>query len=358
MRGLAALMVLTSHYHSFFLNSDSGIFQFLASGVDLFFVISGYLFAQNILHGMPKIPGYLLRRFFRIYPLYLLSLLMYAAATPSDEDKALYFIRHLFFLQTTRDLDELNFFNSAYWTLPVEVEFYLVVPLLFALHRCHRFALPGLVLLAVAVKALLNLEPLVPPEISLAQLVDHHLPGKFLEFFAGVAVYKSTQSMPAVGRIRRAIALVAGLALLGWLASIWHELRAPGIQESPWLRPTFNILAAASYALLLYGLVSARMPARLASFGLTAGALSYGVYLLHHLPVVVIERFQLPADGGGGYLAATLFTLLLATLCAWLVEYPARQYGRNLARRLSGPDTTDACVEGTLQTNAQKVADK
>ena len=128
-RGIAALMVLTSHY-AYFFTSELSFLNFLQTGVDLFFIISGFVFAPVIYSGKIAVTPYLIRRFFRIYPLYLVSLLLYYGFAPIDPQKFTFFINHLFFLHTTHSVEELNFFNIAYWTLPIEAEFYLLVPFL------------------------------------------------------------------------------------------------------------------------------------------------------------------------------------------------------------------------------------
>lgn len=49
-RGIAAFMVLTSHY-AYFFTSELSFLNFLQTGVDLFFIISGFVFAPLILSG-------------------------------------------------------------------------------------------------------------------------------------------------------------------------------------------------------------------------------------------------------------------------------------------------------------------
>ena len=76
-RGLGALMVMTSHYINFIV-PERNIFNFLWTGVYMFFVICGYVFSPYIFRRKKLIIKiFLIRRFFRIYPMYFLSLLLY-----------------------------------------------------------------------------------------------------------------------------------------------------------------------------------------------------------------------------------------------------------------------------------------
>ncbi|MGQ9658741.1 MAG: acyltransferase family protein, partial [Thermochromatium sp.] len=76
---------------------------------------------------------YTIRRVFRLYPLYLVSLPLYYLIAPESPDKPFYLLKHLVFLGTTSGAHEAFFFNPAYWSLPVEVEYYLLLPLLAAI---------------------------------------------------------------------------------------------------------------------------------------------------------------------------------------------------------------------------------
>ena len=76
-RGIAALMVMLCHYRSIVFGDERNLLSFLWTGVDLFFVISGFVFAPHITNAKIKLNSFFIRRFFRIYPLYFLSLWIY-----------------------------------------------------------------------------------------------------------------------------------------------------------------------------------------------------------------------------------------------------------------------------------------
>ncbi len=131
-RGLAAMMVLAHHYS--YLTDDTltrGWLHFFHSGVDLFFVITGLLFAPYLLGEVQQsVRAFAIRRAFRLYPLFLLSI---AVAVLKDwgerEGMGIAVVKHLLFLQALPlfDLENVGFFSLIYWTLPVEVMFYALV---------------------------------------------------------------------------------------------------------------------------------------------------------------------------------------------------------------------------------------
>lgn len=136
-RGIAAWMVLTMHY-AYFLTPEPSFLAFLWTGVDFFFVISGFVFGRAIYAGNLAVLPFLIRRFFRIYPLYFCSLILYYWFSADHPDKFSFFINHLF-LHTTHSVEEAFFFNPAYWSLPVEMEFYLLVPLLALVAARYKY---------------------------------------------------------------------------------------------------------------------------------------------------------------------------------------------------------------------------
>ncbi len=150
LRGMAILLVLTAHY---FAVPGTGAASFLNgywfrlgwTGVDLFFVLSGFLIGGILLRARDS-PNYFktfyARRFFRIIPLYYAWILFYivlAAAAGSILSQRIGTVQrigggilaHFLFLQNFRDFlkSTVSFWwFSSTWSLAVEEQFYLVAP--------------------------------------------------------------------------------------------------------------------------------------------------------------------------------------------------------------------------------------
>lgn len=140
-------------------------FAWGSAGVPIFFVISGYCIHRNAALKLAADPAYRLdapnfwaRRFARIYPVLLAALLFTLAldavslqiepVSHKIRDIGLAaFLVNLFSLQGVAGYTYGS--NGALWTLSLEVQFYAIYPLLFALRR--RVGMPAVVAAVAAV---------------------------------------------------------------------------------------------------------------------------------------------------------------------------------------------------------------
>lgn len=137
LRALAISYVFLFHY---FILSDGqpewlpGFAKFGWTGVDLFFVLSGFLissqlFAQIKSNTNISWRSFFIKRFFRIIPAYLFTLLLYFVFTPFREKEGLPPLWK--FLTFTQNLDlnlkDYGTFSHA-WSLCVEEHFYVLLP--------------------------------------------------------------------------------------------------------------------------------------------------------------------------------------------------------------------------------------
>jgi peptidoglycan/LPS O-acetylase OafA/YrhL len=162
LRGIAALTVCCYHFASTFVSNRTfdAITHYVDPGkygVLLFFLVSGYVIPLSLeRHG--SLRRFWIGRLFRIYPAYLASLLVVAAAAAfgalpahfADRNAAEVFIDHLIMMP------ELLGTPSAlvvYWTLGYEMLFYLLVSALFVvgLHRMSRLWAVGFAMAALVV---------------------------------------------------------------------------------------------------------------------------------------------------------------------------------------------------------------
>lgn len=140
LRGIAVLLVLLSHSS----NSDIFFHEFLnfqkigKVGVYLFFVLSAYLLDRQIaLVFMTKKSSkgywknYFLRRFLRIYPLFVIALILHGLLTimgiETVIDKIIDIPMHMVLIKG----------ESIFWSIPVEFKYYFISPLIMWL--CHKF---------------------------------------------------------------------------------------------------------------------------------------------------------------------------------------------------------------------------
>jgi len=127
LRFFAALLVSISHY--LFYYYDLFIFEYLSIiGVEIFFVLSGFVLAPQLLiifnsKCFENLKIFLLRRWIRTIPLYFL--VIYLASIFYDYGSIKNLISYLFYIQNFYVDDSSNFFPVA-WSLSVEEWFYLI----------------------------------------------------------------------------------------------------------------------------------------------------------------------------------------------------------------------------------------
>lgn len=145
-RGVAILLVVLHHNFGFM-----NYFFFGWLGVDLFFVLSGFLITEILLNSLGR-PGFLknfyIRRILRIFPLFYLALVICLVILPNIKSLELdsgYYTGNQFWLWTYLQ-NWLFVFKEPYgdkillhtWSLAVEEQFYLVWPLLILMFRTPK----------------------------------------------------------------------------------------------------------------------------------------------------------------------------------------------------------------------------
>lgn len=111
-------------------------FAFGTYGVEIFFVLSGFLIGKILINLFQKddfkshIKNFYIRRWFRTLPLYylifLINIIILISTHPNINISQLFYIKYLFFIQNF-DLRHYDFFSQS-WSLSIEEWFYLLMP--------------------------------------------------------------------------------------------------------------------------------------------------------------------------------------------------------------------------------------
>jgi exopolysaccharide production protein ExoZ len=347
LRGFAALGVVLFHLLPFeakYLPGASIVpsgFSAGRAGVDLFFVLSGFLAVWTTRgpSGAGAAQRFLLRRVTRIYPLYwfyCIPLVLTAMAAPgglSNGNKPEVFASLLLIPNAAPPL------LLVAWTLEFEIYFYLAFALLVWARLARRermVALAAWGIIVVAAHAALAPTP--------AQaMLDAILSPLVFEFLAGcVAAWLCTAGIP------RAVTAAAGIAGCGILAIglFWSET----LFGMPWLRvAVFGIGAA----LLLVGCFGEDVAIRrmLPSVIVRIGDASYSLYLSHLFTIGIVGHLLSHLSHSVGLLATPAghaAALCITILAAWLIaEASYRGVERpllGLSRRLVKPEISPRAV--------------
>lgn len=332
IRLFAALQVAILHTVEVFAWSwnDAWVIQILRlfPGVPLFFFISGYLISRSY-EKSAALSNYTANRALRIFPalhvcvlfnLVLIGTTGYFATAGADWVKvALLYLGKTTFLQFYNP-DFMRAFgdgvlNGSLWTITVELQFYLLTPILYmALVRKGRGLVSDGLLVGVSLlsllanRALYNLMPDYGDTVIWKLIRVSFVPWVYM-FIAGVLCQRHWEMLTRWSNARTAIALLVVYTVYAY-GLHYHLGHATGNWAGPLL----------FFPLAITALLSSYAKPTFASRMLKRNDVSYGLYI-YHMPVVN----QLSHLGYGGPVAV-LFALsasVLLALASWFfVERP------------------------------------
>lgn len=272
-----------------------------------------------------------------MYPLYLCALLLYVGLKEPADIAWQHFGVHLVMGHTLQSQAIAFFYNPAFWSLPPEVEFYLLLPLLALLSRRVGFW-PVLALALVMHLALVYTASPNEVDTSLHALASVHFPGLLIQFMLGALGFSMASHLQVSAR--GALTLSVGfLGLLAWIAALWvfsHYL-VGGTQPIPvWVSGHMGLMAAIAYMLLVAAVAgSAKAASSLVMTAcLWAGRLSYGIYLFHNGALQAVARYAPSVTGVEAIAAALALTVSTAWVAHKLIEAPCRNFGRRMGQAL------------------------
>lgn len=304
-----------------------------AAGVDVFFVLSGFVIARTGPLATPKPSGarFFWRRWSRVAPLfYLLSAPVFALALVAGRANAAQTVATFLFWPVTGGRI-VQPYLAAGWTLGFEMLFYTTVSLVLAGGRLRRNLAALATMLIALVMARANLD--WPPLRILANAI-------FLEFAAGVALAL------AWPRLRRApVGLGLGLIAAGLAAFAVQAVAGAG-DAIAWQTVLFD--TDALRRVLVFGLPAAGLVAgaliceplargRLARAAAWLGDASYSTYLVQGLTIPPLATLWARLVGRGAPVAEAVaviaLTLAAGSVCYLVLEHPILR----ALRRLGGP---------------------
>lgn len=320
LRFLLAVMVVLGHMGMYYTDARHGSINQGVSAVVVFYLLAGHVvcrlwrrFPQPWMAG--RVRAFYIERLWRIGPLYAYSLAVAMAVWALGAES--YFVSRtpgpLEWLQNFAVVP-LNYFMFTgidrftllppAWSLGAELQFYLLVPLLLSWWPLATLA--GAISLGVFV--------LAQTSVLNSDIYGYRLLAGVLFVFLAGGLWQADDLPGWRSHARRW--LLAGL----WLGI---SLYAATLLWLPALRMPYTLEVALGFAMglpILAGLARLQLPAMLHRGQRLAGALSYGVFLLHFPVMWLLERYipglatSVPAVLGG--------TTALATIGHFVVERP------------------------------------
>ena len=338
-RAIAALSVLLFHSHfavaAYEARVEIPFFTKHGSfGVDLFFVVSGFIIAHIAGGRSPDLKPYLIRRFFRIYPIYWMFLIFavimyfrYDYRLGGNEYSTATLIKS-FLILPIKDQP----WYAVGWTLEHEIIFYVVAGIVFSFAGYYTLMA---VLLAAGVAGL-ALHSVLPSLGITHDFWDwHFLDPSMLLFFAGVAVCKYRNTLAGLG---------VGVPAIIFALTLWASAAAIDSGVAP--IPQFGTVLVAAAAALIVTLLNFE---RIGGFKGSASRLliligdaSFSLYLVHWAMVIELGRvkwrslFGLQERAEEPWRAAVIILcIILAVLMFRFIETPIIFLGHKIAKLCS-----------------------
>jgi peptidoglycan/LPS O-acetylase OafA/YrhL len=306
IRGVAILMVVFAHFLPLRVDLGGAGYHVVSlgrGGVLLFFLLSGYLIFRNV--ERQPLPTFLSRRLFKIFPAYcvnvvLLYLIARLGASSENWTPDVFFA--IFFM--LQDVFHKNSMSGLYWTLLVEVKFYLLIAFHYWL-----FGRRGLLVTLLCVVAI----NLVVFEVrGYASQLLTYLP----IFFVGIEIRRAEQAawnVPSLCRLGGVGLLIAlSLGLFDGFYPIWSAIYVFG--------------EAAIFVIAL----------RWGFFNYVLGffgRISYSHYLCHDIGYVMLAWIPVllwPAANLATVAAVVALITVLAYASYRAVEIPMVNFGKSL----------------------------
>ena len=298
LRGVAIILVILSHTSGadLMIHPWLNFENFGKIGVYLFFVLSAYLLDRQIslalLNGQTSSKywqNYFLRRFLRIFPLFIFALIvdyfLKLLGFYSPIDNIIEILKHIFLIKA----------ESVFWSIPVEFKYYFISPLI--LYFCHRFLkwekrlvyifLFFIFLIAIFIQAF---SPLSSP--STIRYLPIFLVGTFTSIFE--ILYFSKKRINNYSFFLNSVGAFAFVIILMTVPSFFYKIFNTKID---FLSAVFYVPYSILWAIVLFaskfgrGVVRKILEFKLLRF---IGVISFSLYLFHMVFIDLSRNVNIP----------------------------------------------------------------
>jgi peptidoglycan/LPS O-acetylase OafA/YrhL len=323
LRGIAALLVVVQHAGERFTASipwfAQNWFSFGRFGVTVFFLVSGFVIPYAFEKDQ-SVKSFWIKRIFRLYPLYWLSLGITIAAQiePADFPHT-HLLRNLIVNATMlQGFVGIPNASAPYWTLFIEMAFYIAFTAWFLL----RLQRKSLLWAWVGVAGFCGVSVLAP------LLIGAHAPVtklfSFVAILLGSVLYRSYSGQ--VSR-RALVALLSAVLLFAAAASYLNFFKFPSSEHIS----ATSVFLSWAIAFLAFGILFAGRSLNFPKPVLWLGKISYSLYLLHAVVLDVMPDFGNKALDFALVLGVSA---IVSALSFRYLERPFVSLGHRVARRM------------------------
>lgn len=311
LRGIAALLVVifhyTSRYEELFIKTEME-FPFRVSyghyGVQLFFVISGFVIYMSLLRSK-SILDFTIKRIIRLYPAYIFAVILTFSVVSllgleGREVTNIEAIINLTMLQGY--IPGVENVDGVYWSLTIELSFYIIMGFLFISRILNKIEVVSIIWLISAITLnIIDFDGIISIVTDKIILIDYvHL------FIAGMMFYHLRES----NRLKYHFLI---------LISLLYDFTFNGIESGIVLTLIFSIF----YLLIFNKLIFLKSKALV-----FIGTISYSLYLVHqNIGYIIIRELEkLGYTDGIFIIIPIIMSVILASFITFYIEKPIQKF--------------------------------
>jgi peptidoglycan/LPS O-acetylase OafA/YrhL len=338
LRGLAVSFVIVYHFFDLLGLQENVLYTYAYAlgqlGVPLFFIISGYLIYRSIDYNISKkgisngLKSYTLHRLFRILPAYYINMIivfilgLYVLHTL--DTWSFHFIRnqilaHMTFTSYFIYQDTGFGINGAYWTLSIEMLWYIIAPLFFIFIKKTRyyfilfflgFIYLGSIDLGL-IDSIFHLKKDASNYLAKLFFFSFQLPGQIIYFITGIFIYKYYTKQIVTSKLILYIILATIIILFIYFSIQRYYL------EYFTVRNAITLLTVTFIFILFYH-------RKVNEFFIVSwlGKISYSLYLWHMPILFILKKYLTPYESSWLIISSVfiVFLLSISTLSYYIVE--------------------------------------
>ncbi|MBL4586626.1 MAG: acyltransferase [Flavobacteriales bacterium] len=330
LRGMAALMVVLFHLTQERPQAELG-FKLGITGVDLFFIISGFVIFMSVSKVKSSL-DFAVIRISRLYPTYwasvtftflLIIVLNMCGYTDSHSIDVVKYLANMTMFQFYFDVGNLD---GPYWTMITEMLFYIGILLLIRFKFLHSISSIGVVL-TVGVSSVVYFGFQTPAVTEIIEIIP--LLQFFPLFFAGIVFYQIHQQKEGIIK-KYAVILVCFVAQV----LLYDHGRAQYFLTEM----EYAIMLAIYFALFIL-FINGRLRFIVSKVTLFLGNISFALYLIHNYTAKRVLLPFLVEEHGMNFWFATIFiciptVIILASAITYGIDVPGRRLMKRKLRKV------------------------
>lgn len=327
LRGIAAFMVAFYHLATVNNRQDS-IIEYGATGVELFFIISGFVIFMT-LERCKSSKDFIVSRFSRLYPaywaavtitfvLYLITINLGFHETPNKN----LFLTYAVNLTMLQRYFRISSIDGQYWTLIVELVFYVFMWLLFVTKQLKNIKITGTGILVMLLIWRIFFDEINETAFHKSLLFSVPLLKYFPLFFAGILFYDTYKKGTSLINYSLIISCIALMVFM----------KEPFIKSLSFITEIEFALILFTYCGFFFLFIKNKLHWLVNRVTLFMGEISYSLYLIHNFTGARVIVPGLHTIAGVPFWISVIVALAVVIGMAYainiLIEKPAMYFIR------------------------------